>query len=149
VDEALCFGWIDGLRKGIDAKSYKIRFTPRRPNSVWSAINSRRMEELIKEGRVQPTGVAAYGRRTTGKSGIYAYENRRSAILDSAAERKFRANRAAWEWFQNQPPGYRQTVIWWVVSAKRAETQQKRLARLIADSKAKQRIGLLRSKQKR
>ena len=148
VDEALCFGWIDGVRKAIDAESYKIRFSPRRPTSIWSAINSRRFEQLMREGRVHPAGADAYARRATAKSGIYSYENRRLAVLDPAAERKFRANRSAWEWFQTQPPGYRQTTIWWVVSAKRAETQQKRLATLIADSKAKRRIGLLGSNQK-
>ena len=144
MDEALCFGWIDGLRKGIDSECYKIRFTPRRPNSVWSAINIRRFEELIQEGRVQQAGADAYSRRTTAKSGIYSYENRQSAVLDPAAEKKFRSNCAAWDWFKAQPPGYRQTAIWWVVSAKRTETREKRLATLIADSKAKQKIGPLR-----
>jgi uncharacterized protein YdeI (YjbR/CyaY-like superfamily) len=145
VDEALCFGWIDGLRKGIDAQSYKIRFTPRRSTSVWSAINTRRIAELIRQGRVHPAGLDAYARRVARKSGIYAYENRRLAILDPAAERKFRANRSAWRWFQAQAPGYRQTAIWWVVSAKKAETQAKRLASVIADSNAKRKIRPLRS----
>jgi uncharacterized protein YdeI (YjbR/CyaY-like superfamily) len=145
VDEALCFGWIDGLRKGIDGQSYMIRFTPRRPISVWSAVNARRMEELIRQGRVHRAGADAYAKRISTKSGIYSYENRRLAILDPAAERKFRANRSAWRWFQAQAPGYRQTAIWWVVSAKKAETQAKRLASVIADSNAKRKIRPLRS----
>jgi uncharacterized protein YdeI (YjbR/CyaY-like superfamily) len=144
VDEALCFGWIDGLRKSIDTKSYKIRFTPRRLTSVWSAINIRRMEELIRQDRVHQTGADAYARRSTAKSGIYSYENRKAATLDPTSERKFRADRSAWKWFQAQAPGYRQTVIWWIASAKRLETRDKRLSILIADSKAKQKIKPLR-----
>ena len=144
VDEALCFGWIDGRRKSIDDRSYKIRFSPRRPNSTWSAINIRRMKELIGLERVHPAGKAAFARRSPAKSGIYAYENRGLAKLDPAAQRQFRANRRAWEWFNAQPPAYRQTVIWWVVSAKRSETRLKRLGLLIANSAAGQRIGLLK-----
>ena len=146
VDEALCFGWIDGLRKSIDTKSYKIRFTPRRPTSVWSAINIRRIEELIRDGRVHRAGADAYARRAAAKSGIYSYENRRSAVLDAAAEKKFRADRSAWEWFQAQPHGYKHMMIWWIVSAKKLDTQNKRLATLIAESKAKRRIAAMRSK---
>jgi uncharacterized protein YdeI (YjbR/CyaY-like superfamily) len=145
VDEALCFGWIDGLRKGIDASSYKIRFTPRRAVSVWSAINIRRMEELIQLGRVHPAGLEAYERRTANKSAIYSYENRKSAALNGAAEKRFRSNRDAWKWFEAQAPGYRQTAVWWVISAKRSETQERRLTALIADSKAKRKIRPLRA----
>jgi uncharacterized protein YdeI (YjbR/CyaY-like superfamily) len=144
VDEALCFGWIDGLRKTVNAQSYKIRFTPRRSTSTWSSLNIRRMEELMKEGRVQPAGAKAFAQRSEKKSGIYAYENRRSAVLSPSAERQFRSNRSAWSWFSKQAPSYRQTATWWVVSAKRIETQEKRLATLIADSKAKRKIGPLR-----
>lgn len=146
VDQALCFGWIDGLRKGVDAQSYKIRFTPRRPDSVWSAINTRRIKELIASGQVQPSGLKAFARRTAGRSGIYSYENRKSAKLSAEAERKFRRDSKAWGWFQQQPRSYQTMSIWWVVSAKRPETQEKRLARLIADSAAQQKIAPLRTR---
>ena len=140
VDEALCFGWIDGLRKTIDAESYKIRFTPRRPTSNWSAINIRRMKELMREGRVRPAGIKAFQKRMPERSGIYSYENRKSATLNDAALKLFRTESAAWEFFQSQPASYRQTAIWWVVSAKRPQTQQDRLRKLIALSKAGCRI---------
>lgn len=133
VDEALCFGWIDGLRKSIDDESYMIRFTPRKPTSTWSAVNIKRVAELTEQGRMQPAGLAAFALRTGEKSGIYAYEQE-SATLDEAEEQRFRANPAAWEYFQTQPPSYRKTAIRWVVSAKKAETRQSRLARLIEDS---------------
>jgi uncharacterized protein YdeI (YjbR/CyaY-like superfamily) len=136
VDEALCFGWIDGLRKTIDAGSYKIRFTPRRPNSIWSAINIARMKELIREGRVRPAGMTAFQKRTPAKSHVYSYENRKAARLSSAATKLFRAESVAWKFFQRQSKSYRQTAIWWVVSAKRPQTQENRLQRLIASSKA-------------
>jgi uncharacterized protein YdeI (YjbR/CyaY-like superfamily) len=148
VDEALCFGWIDGLRKTVDAEAYKIRFTPRRPKSTWSAVNVRRIQELMREGRVQQAGLAAFGKKVNAKSGIYTYENRQSAILSGTAEEQFRSNRSAWEWFQNQAPSYRQTAIWWIVSAKRPETQEKRLKILITDSKAKRRIEPLRTSKR-
>ena len=140
VDEALCFGWIDGLRKGIDAESYKIRFTPRRPTSNWSAINIRRMKELMRERRVRPAGMKAFQKRVAERSGIYSYENRKSATLSAAARKKFHADIVAWKFFQQQPASYRQTTIWWVTSAKRPQTQQDRLRKLIAFSKAGRRL---------
>lgn len=140
VDEALSFGWIDGLRKTIDAGSYKIRFTPRRPSSIWSAINIARMKELIREGRVRPAGMMAFQKRTAAKSHVYSYENRKTAGLSSAATNLFRAESAAWKFFQEQPRSYRQTAIWWVVSAKRPQTQKNRLQRLITSSKACRRL---------
>src|SRR6266702_3393880 len=124
VDEALCFGWIDGLRKTIDAESYKIR----------------RMKELMREGRVGPAGTKAFQKRMPERSGIYSYENRKSATLNDAALKLFRTESAAWEFFQSQPASYRQTAIWWVVSAKRPQTQQDRLRKLIAFSKAGHRL---------
>ena len=145
VDESLCFGWIDGLRKSIDADSYKIRFTPRRSNSNWSEINIRRMQQLMREGKVRPAGAEAFAQRSARKSGIYSYENRGSALLSRAAEREFKSHPAAWQWFVAQTPSYRQTAIWWVVSAKRPETRKRRLATLIADSAAKRKIGPLRA----
>ncbi len=140
VDEALCFGWIDGLRKTIDAGSYKIRFTPRRPNSIWSAINIARMNELIREARVRPAGITAFQKRTSAKSHVYSYENRKAARLSTAATKLFRAESTAWKFFQQQPKSYRQTAIWWVVSAKRAQTQENRLQQLITSSKAGRRV---------
>jgi uncharacterized protein YdeI (YjbR/CyaY-like superfamily) len=140
VDEALCFGWIDGLRKTIDAESYKIRFTPRRPTSNWSAINLRRMKELVREGRVRPAGIKAFQKRVPERSGIYSYENRKSATLSAAARKQFLADTVAWKFFQQQPASYRQTTIWWVASAKRPQTQQDRLRKLIAFSKTGRRL---------
>jgi uncharacterized protein YdeI (YjbR/CyaY-like superfamily) len=134
VDEALCVGWIDGVRKRIDDESYTIRFTPRKASSTWSAVNIKRITELIAEGRVLPAGLAAFEKRSEEKSGIYSYEQREAAELDPEAEKQFRANEAAWEFFQAQPAWYRKTAIWRVVSAKKEETRQKRLALLIEAS---------------
>lgn len=140
VDEALCFGWIDGLRKTIDVESYKIRFTPRRSSSNWSAINIARMKELMRERRARGAGIKAFQKRVPERSGIYSYENRKSAILSDAAVKLFRAESAAWEFFQSQPASYRQTATWWVISAKRPQTQQDRLRKLIAFSKSGHRL---------
>jgi uncharacterized protein YdeI (YjbR/CyaY-like superfamily) len=134
VDEALCVGWIDGVRKRIDEESYKIRFTPRKATSTWSAVNIKRMAELTSQGRVLPAGLQAFEKRSEKKSGIYAYEQRGAAKLDEAAEQQFQAEKAAWEYFQAQPPWYRKTATWWVVSAKKEETRQRRLTVLIEAS---------------
>ncbi|MFL5804312.1 MAG: YdeI/OmpD-associated family protein [Roseiflexaceae bacterium] len=134
LDEALCFGWIDGLRKTIDDASYRIRFTPRTPRSNWSAVNVQRVAELTAQGRMHPAGLRAFAQRAQAKTGIYAYEQRHTAELDAASEQQFRANEVAWAFFQAQPAGYRRTAIWWVISAKRDETRHKRLATLIDDS---------------
>jgi uncharacterized protein YdeI (YjbR/CyaY-like superfamily) len=134
VDEALCYGWIDGLRKSIDATSYMIRFTPRTPRSTWSAVNISRVAELTQPGRMQPAGLKSFAERAEDRSGIYSYENRKQAQLAQADEQRFRANTAAWDFFQAQPPGYRSTAVWWIVSAKKDETRQSRLDRLIDDS---------------
>jgi uncharacterized protein YdeI (YjbR/CyaY-like superfamily) len=133
VDQALCFGWIDGVRKRIDETSYMIRFTPRRRNSIWSAVNLRRVEELIRLGLMQPAGLAAHAARTAAKTGVYSFEQRKKATLPEAMRRRFEGNRAAWRFFQAQPPGYRRTATWWVISAKREETRERRLDTLIAD----------------
>lgn len=140
VDEALCFGWIDGLRKRIDKESYEIRFTPRSTTSSWSAINIRRVKELTTLGRMRPAGVSAFKRRMKPKSGIYSYENRKSAVLHENLERRFRSQVKAWKFFQNQPKGYRQTLIWWIISAKREETRRKRLEKLINCSRRGKRL---------
>jgi uncharacterized protein YdeI (YjbR/CyaY-like superfamily) len=135
VDGALCFGWIDGVRKSIDAISYKIRFTPRKARSIWSAINIRRASELSKLGLMHSTGLAAFQKREGKRSAIYAYEQKKGAKLPAAYEKKFRANKIAWKFFQAQAPWYRRTCSWWVISAKKEETKLKRLAALIEHSK--------------
>lgn len=138
LDEALCFGWIDGVRKSVDADGYTIRFTPRTPRSVWSAVNIRRFQRLVEAGRIHPAGQRAFEERTGENSG---YGQRSVAKLDDAHERRFRANREAWAFFQAQPPGYRRTAIFWVMDAKRDETRLKRLATLIEDSEKGRRLG--------
>jgi uncharacterized protein YdeI (YjbR/CyaY-like superfamily) len=143
VDEALCFGWIDGVRKRLDDDSYVIRFTPRRKGSIWSAVNIKRMGELIAEGRVHPAGLAAFEKRRDDRSAIYSYEQRTTAELPDEYQRRFQENAAAWEFFQSRPPGYRRTATWWVISAKKEETREKRLATLIADSAAGRTIAQL------
>ena len=130
VSEALCFGWIDGVRKSVDESSYKIRFSPRRPRSIWSSINIRTAKALIKEGRMHPAGLTAYEARKENRSGIYSYENR-SQTLPAEYEKKLRKNPAAWKTFQARPPWYRRTVTWWVVSAKKEETRLSRVDQLI------------------
>jgi uncharacterized protein YdeI (YjbR/CyaY-like superfamily) len=133
VDEALCFGWIDGIRKSIDEDSYKIRFTPRKPTSVWSAVNIRNVAKLIKEDRMQPAGMKAFEARKENRSGIYAYEQRSPELVEPYMG-KLKRNKAAWNFFQAQPPSYRKVMNWWVVSAKREETRLKRLEQLIEES---------------
>jgi len=134
VDQALCFGWIDGVRKRVDDERYTIRFTPRRARSVWSTVNIKRVAELQKLGRMRPAGLEAFARRTEERSNVYAYEQKEDATLDAADERHFQANDAAWTFFQAQPNGYRKAAIWWVVSAKKDDTRRKRLTTLIEDS---------------
>jgi uncharacterized protein YdeI (YjbR/CyaY-like superfamily) len=143
VDEALCVGWIDGVRKTVDETSYKIRFTPRKPTSNWSSVNVARVAELTRDGRMRPAGHAAFERRSEKRSGIYSYEQRKTARLEPAHERRFKANAAAWAFFQAQPAGYRHTATWWVVSAKREATREKRLATLIDDSANERRLAHL------
>jgi uncharacterized protein YdeI (YjbR/CyaY-like superfamily) len=134
VDQALCFGWIDGMRKRIDDERYMIRFTPRKPSSTWSAVNVERIKELTELGLMRPEGLNAFQARVEGKTGVYAYERRDAAALDEAEEREFSANPQAWAFFQARPPSYRTAAIWWVVSAKKPETRRKRLATLMEDS---------------
>jgi uncharacterized protein YdeI (YjbR/CyaY-like superfamily) len=140
VDEALCFGWIDGVRKRIDDTSYVIRFTPRKRGSIWSAVNVKRVAELTGMGLMQPAGIRAFEYRKEAKSGIYSYEQKTAAKLDDADEKRFRANKKAWEFFQAQAPSYRRLMIWRVVSAKKAETKMKRLATLIEASAQGRRV---------
>jgi uncharacterized protein YdeI (YjbR/CyaY-like superfamily) len=143
VDEALCFGWIDGVRKRLDDHSYVIRFTPRKPGSIWSARNLARVAELSTQGRMHPAGLAAFEGRDRAKEAVYAYENQ-DRELDPAYLRQFEANEAAWRYFRGEAPSYRKTAIHWVMSAKREATRQSRLATLIEDSERGERIKLLR-----
>ena len=143
VDQALCFGWIDGIRRRIDDESYTIRFTPRRKGSIWSLVNTKRALELIEEGLIQPAGLAAFEARDAAKDEQYSYE-RRSAELDEPYEVEFRANEQAWAYWEAQPAHYHKGAAHWVMSAKREETRRKRLATLIADSEHGQWIALYR-----
>jgi uncharacterized protein YdeI (YjbR/CyaY-like superfamily) len=134
VDEALCFGWIDGQRKGIDEVDHAIRFTPRKPGSIWSVTNVKRVEELRAQRRMHQAGLQAFEERAKDRSGVYSYEQRKAAQLDEVQLRKFRANRKAWEFFQAQPPSYQKAAVWWVITAKTEPTKLKRLGKLIEDS---------------
>jgi uncharacterized protein YdeI (YjbR/CyaY-like superfamily) len=142
LDEALCFGWIDGVRKGRDAASYTIRFSPRGPRSIWSQVNLRHMARLVAAGRVQPPGRAAYERRDEKRVKLYAFE-RDSAELTAAHRKRFRANKKAWAFWSAQPPGYRKTLSWYVIGARKDETRQRRLEALIAACARGERLGLL------
>ncbi|MGH9933328.1 MAG: YdeI/OmpD-associated family protein [Pyrinomonadaceae bacterium] len=133
VDEALCFGWIDGIRQSTDDVSYKIRFTPRKARSTWSAVNIKRAGELIEQGLMQAAGLKAFAAREENRSGIYSYEQR-SAVLPDQYGKELKKNPAAWKFFQAQPPSYRKAANWWVLSAKRKETRLKRLEKLIDHS---------------
>jgi uncharacterized protein YdeI (YjbR/CyaY-like superfamily) len=144
VDQALCFGWIDGVRRSLDDESYTVRFTPRRARSTWSAVNVGRVAELTKLGLMNPAGVSAFEARREDRTGIYSHEQKQAARFDRAQQQRFRANAKAWEFFQAQPPGYRRQATWWVVSAKREETRARRLDRLIADSEQGLAVGPLR-----
>jgi uncharacterized protein YdeI (YjbR/CyaY-like superfamily) len=133
VDEALCVGWIDGIRKSVDEISYKIRFTPRRRGSIWSAVNIKRVSILSHEGRMRLAGLKTFAARKENKSGIYAYEQRR-AQLEEPYHGMLKKNKAAWTFFQAQAPWYRKQIGWWVISAKKEETRLKRLEKLIEAS---------------
>jgi uncharacterized protein YdeI (YjbR/CyaY-like superfamily) len=139
VDEALCFGWIDGIRKSVDDRRYTIRFTPRKPGSVWSNVNVARAQALIEQGRMRPAGLAAFEARKENRSGVYSYEQRRPR-LEEPYDRLLRENEAAWRFFEAQPPSYRKAVAWWIASAKKEETRLKRLAKLVAFSARAQRV---------
>ena len=143
VDQALCFGWIDGIRKRIDDDRYAIRFTPRKPRSVWSKVNVGRVAELSRLGLMRPAGMAAFAARDEARSGIYSFEQGEAPRLAPEQEAAFRAEPAAWAWWEAAAPSYRRAATWWVVSAKREETRARRLATLIADSAAGRRIGPL------
>lgn len=130
VDEALCFGWIDGVRRSIDNEAYCNRFTPRNPKSNWSAVNIAKVEELIRVGKMTPAGLAAFEKRSAARSEIYSYENRPEKFSPEL-ERRFMENTVAWNFFSTQPPSYRKTIIYWVMSAKQEATRISRLNKLI------------------
>jgi uncharacterized protein YdeI (YjbR/CyaY-like superfamily) len=144
VDQALCYGWIDGIRKRIDDTSYMIRFTPRRADSTWSAVNLRRIAALMEDDLVRPAGRRALEARKPDRSGLYSYEQRKRARFSAEYLRRFQASRKAWSYWEGQPPGYRITATFWVMSAKREATRDRRLATLIQDSAADRRIAPLR-----
>lgn len=135
VDQALCFGWIDGIRRTVDDESYCIRFTPRSNNSVWSAINIQKVQELTKLGLMQPVGLEIFNARKENSTGIYSYENQH-IVFPKEIEKIFKANKKAWQYFQTCPPSYKKTVIRWVMTAKQEATRISRLHRLIANSEA-------------
>ncbi|MBP1990684.1 YdeI/OmpD-associated family protein [Paenibacillus eucommiae] len=134
VDEALCYGWIDGIRKGIDEVSYTIRFTPRNPNSIWSAVNIKRVKELEAAGLMEPAGLQSFEQRSEQKTAIYSYEQKDAAVFNEASEQQFRAHTKAWDFFQSQAVWYRKQATHWVMSGKREETRLNRLAKLIEES---------------
>jgi uncharacterized protein YdeI (YjbR/CyaY-like superfamily) len=140
LDEALCFGWIDGVRKRVDDVSYAQRFTPRTKKSYWSAVNTKRFEELKKLGLVAPPGQAAFDARDASKTQKYSFEREQAEVFSPEIEKKFRAKKRAWQFFEVQPPGYRKLATFWVMSAKQEATRAKRLEKLIADSAAGKRI---------
>ncbi|HEX9424080.1 MAG TPA: YdeI/OmpD-associated family protein [Pyrinomonadaceae bacterium] len=139
VDEALCFGWIDGIRKSIDDISYTIRFTPRKPRSIWSAVNIKRAKELLEQGLMQPAGLKTFLAREENRSRIYSYEQRSPELPEKYAN-KLKMHQSAWKFFQAQPPSYRKAANWYVLSAKKEETRLKRLKHLIDHSALGQRI---------
>jgi uncharacterized protein YdeI (YjbR/CyaY-like superfamily) len=134
VDEALCVGWIDGIRKSIDEERWTIRLTPRKARSVWSLINTKRVPELIAAGRMLPAGLRAFEARGGERSGVYSFEQGEQARFDEDALRRFQADASAWDFFQSRPASYRKAVTWWVVSAKKPETRERRLVALIDES---------------
>jgi uncharacterized protein YdeI (YjbR/CyaY-like superfamily) len=143
VDVALCFGWIDGIRKSIDQQSYKIRFTPRKVKSVWSAVNVRKVEQLIKLNQMKPAGLDLFNKRSD-KQG-YTSEDR-NIPLTTHYEDQIRANKHAWDFFTSLAPSYKRDSIWWVMSAKREETRLRRLKVLIESSQGQHKIPLLQKK---
>jgi uncharacterized protein YdeI (YjbR/CyaY-like superfamily) len=143
LDEALAFGWIDGVRRGLDAERWTIRFTPRKPRSIWSNVNIRHVKRLIAEGRMHAAGLRAYEARTAARSGVYSFE-REPMAFDGAAKKAFAANAPAKTFFDAQPPGYRRVTTFWVMSAKKADTRARRLAQLIGKSARGERIDFMK-----
>ena len=143
LDEALCFGWIDGVRKNLNETSYTIRFTPRKPRSIWSNVNVKHVERLQKEGRMHPAGLEAYERRSPELTGIYSFENR-PRELSPEYEKTFRQNKAAWKFFQEQPAGYKRLMVFRTMGAKKEETRRRRLKQLLESCEKGERMGILK-----
>jgi uncharacterized protein YdeI (YjbR/CyaY-like superfamily) len=143
VDQAICFGWIDGVRRTIDGESYSIRFTPRKPKSIWSAVNIRKAEELTAKGLMMPEGLKAFELREDHRSRIYSFEQG-DIHFDETSLKLFKKNKKAWAFFESQPPSYRKPATWWVISAKQEATRSKRIQTLIADSESGIRVAHLR-----
>ena len=140
VDEALCFGWIDGVRKRVDDAAYTIRFTPRKPTSIWSAINIAKIEQLTAAGRMTPAGAAAFAKRTEARSKVYCHEREQDAELSAAELRDFKRHKAAWAFFESTPPGYRKVTLHWITGARKPETRAARLAKLLEACAAGRRL---------
>jgi uncharacterized protein YdeI (YjbR/CyaY-like superfamily) len=140
IEQALCFGWIDSIGRRIDDERYQVRFTPRRKGSVWSAVNVAKIAELTAAGMMHPAGVHAFGSRKPERVAVYPYEQPADAVLDDQQTARFRVEEGAWQWFSAQPASYRRAAVHWVVSAKREDTRERRLARLIADSAARRTV---------
>lgn len=136
VDEALCVGWIDSIRRSLPGGAWSQRLTPRRKGSNWSRVNIENVARLTAEGRMRPAGLAAFELRTEARTGVYSYEQRHEARLTDDEQSTFRASADAWSWFEARPAGYRTAAVWWIVSAKRPETRERRLASLIEESAA-------------
>jgi uncharacterized protein YdeI (YjbR/CyaY-like superfamily) len=146
LDEALCWGWIDGVRKRVDEESYTNRFTPRKPRSIWSRVNISHVERLKEQGRMQPTGIAAFEARTAERSGVYSFEQEK-VEFEVGILGEFRKNKKAWSYFQEQPPGYRRVATHWIMSAKRPETRLRRLMQLMDACQSMRRLGVLSGKK--
>jgi uncharacterized protein YdeI (YjbR/CyaY-like superfamily) len=140
VDEALCFGWIDGVRKRIDDYTYSIRFTPRKSSSIWSAVNVSKFTKLQEQGRMTPAGARAFASRTERRSAVYAYEQALTAELSRDECRQFRLNKAAWAFFAATPPGYKKVILHWITTARRPETRTSRFAKLVEACAAGERL---------
>lgn len=140
VDQALCFGWIDGVRRSLGEESYTIRFTPRKPNSIWSAVNIKKMEQLIAKGLVKPEGLAAFEKRTEAKSRIYSHEQKEAGTLSPEFEKAFKANDKAWNFFTTQAPSYQKVMIHYVMTARQEKTRQARFEKLLQASAEGKRV---------
>lgn len=140
LDEALCFGWIDGVRRRLDDDSYVQRFTPRKKKSYWSAVNTKRFEELRKLGRIAPPGLAAFEARDAAATRKYSFERKKAEAFTPEIEKQFRAKKKAWAFYEAQPPGYQKLAAFGVMSAKQEATRMRRLEKLIAESEAGRRV---------
>lgn len=140
IEQALCFGWIDSISRSLDERRYRVRFTPRRRGSVWSAVNVAKIAELTERGLMRPAGLRAFEQRKPDRVAVYSYEQPDGVALEEGQAARLRADPRAWEWFSAQTPSYRRSAVHWVVSAKRADTRERRLAQLISDSAAGRKV---------